>query len=547
MLSRVRFSVPNILAVEEQMAENNATICRLPTEIFTEIFLYVSISTQEYFLPRVYCAGITPGPYSWLPSITHVCRQWRTAALRTHILWRRIFTLRFLCVKEILKRSQKAPLLVYAGFGKSSNRTIGASLKAILKEMPRIEGIHFEFSPDLYDKISAFAGLPTPRLRVFISASPFNLEHMPEFPFGFGHALPLLEHLDLSKYPRHAIQSMLRPTLKRLRLYNSEPQLIREDFIDALKALPLLTHLLLHNAIIQDDHSISSNLVPFRSILDIPRLQSLEIVDNRSGSASFLDAISFPPTTTTRYALKFTDEQATISWLHALRNKLNLRDSSTPAISFQSLTMSHEDSRGCGELYIGAWPTIVETVPMYKYLDKYPFNLGYRCTLDLLSTMKKVFIVQVFKTLGFRDIRNLNISGSDLRTTVWASLVGEMPNVERLFIEGHSKPNLLAVMSLGSRDETTKDIAGVITAFPKLKSLNIQFPSYVSQGESRSDVLERLVRDLELRRAGGLELESLRVQNGKGAKGETVERLRAVVHHLTWTQMKKSENKSGVL
>ena len=209
--------------------------------------------------------------------------------------------------------------------------------------------------------------------------------------------------------------------------------------------------------------------------------------------------------------------------------------------------MSHEDSRGCGELYIGAWPTIVETVPMYKYLDKYPFNLGYRCTLDQLSTMKKVFIVQVFKTLGFRDIRNLNISGSDLRTTVWASLVGEMPNVERLFIEGHSKPNLLAVMSLGSRDETTKDIAGVITAFPKLKSLNIQFPSYVSQGESRSDVLERLVRDLELRRAGGLELESLRVQNGKGAKGETVERLRAVVHHLTWTQMKKSENKSGVL
>lgn len=44
------FGRVKILPVAEQMAENNAAVCRLPTDIFTEITLYVSISTQEDYL-----------------------------------------------------------------------------------------------------------------------------------------------------------------------------------------------------------------------------------------------------------------------------------------------------------------------------------------------------------------------------------------------------------------------------------------------------------------------------------------------------------------
>ena len=442
--------------------------------------------------------------------------------------------LRNRCVKEMLKRSQKSPLIVYAGTSKRPQRILVPSLKVILKQMSRIESIQFKISPNIYDQISAFADLPMPQLKCLVSSSVSEMEFMPKFPFGFDHPLPLLEHLDLTGYLRTAIQPMWRPTLKRLILSRPRPPFTLEVFVDALKYLPSLTDLSLDRAFMQRHHSTLSKDDPFHSILYIPSLQSLTIQDRTSGSpsASFLNAISFPPTTATRYSFEITNERD-VSLLHAVEDKLNLRSSSTP---LQSLVLQYYNVFGGGILGIGALPTIVENPPKYNTLDEYPFSFHLRSDFPrrLAMSMKQVFIVHAFKRFPFHDIRILNISGDDLDTAIWALLVRGMPNVERLFIQEHARPNLLAVMPLGKISEATGDTIGNITAFPKLRTLDIHFYHHIVKWESRPSLIERLVCDLESRRAGGLGLESLRIQNGKGTSEEIVNRLRAVVHHLEW-------------
>lgn len=434
----------------------------------------------------------------------------------------------------MLKRSRKTSLLVYAGIpGSTSKRTLVASLKVILKEMSRIESIWFDFSPDLYEKISAFAGLPTPQLKSLRSFSISHKRDMPAFPFGFDHPLPFLEHLDLAEYLSPAIQSMLRPTLKRLSLHRPKPPFTPETFLDALKALPLLTDLSLDYIFIQQHHASYSKNVPFHSTLYIPMLQSLEISDWTSACESFLHGISFPPTTTvTRYHFEFTDEQTTISSLRAVKNTLNMRSSSTPPTSFQSLVTQNRDNMVGGSWDIGTWPTVVETPPMYDDFSKYPFNLYHDFHQNESLAMRETMAVHVFDMLSFHDVRVLTISGNYLNTAVWASLVGSMPEVEKIIMQAYSNPKLLTLMPLRSISKATGDTAGDIIVFPKLKALGLYFSRYNDEGEFPPGVVEQLVCDLEWRRAEGLELESLCVQDWIGVNEEIVDRLMAVVHHL---------------
>ncbi len=163
----------------------------LPPEILSDILIaHVAACMGED----------TQTPYSWLPAIS-VCRYWRTLALETPLIWRRIaVTHNSYCIHTMLARSKQVPLYVTARFTNLNpwdSRL--ASFGLVMDQVDRIASVHLSLASHIF--------LPSAIL------SPLSLaSQMGALSISIDGGDKSSTHVTASLRPLH-------PRLKRLELY----------------------------------------------------------------------------------------------------------------------------------------------------------------------------------------------------------------------------------------------------------------------------------------------------------------------------------------
>ena len=129
---------------------------RLPPEVFSHIFSYVSasdtVSSASGFL--------VPRPFRDWAAVTHVCRYWREAAVASSNLWSNINTPRPELMELFLSRSGAHPLEVYAhSLPTPPNRP---PLFGVLPHLNQLKCLSFQISCGMYgtDYLLEKAGVP---------------------------------------------------------------------------------------------------------------------------------------------------------------------------------------------------------------------------------------------------------------------------------------------------------------------------------------------------------------------------------------------------
>jgi len=104
-------------------------ICSLPPEILSFIFLHIVNDPTGNTLCG--CCHTT----NWL-NFSHVCRHWRDVSLSCPALWTKLTTRSLPFTEEMIKRSKRAPLYVFANLIYQSTAT--AAHERALDEVSRI-------------------------------------------------------------------------------------------------------------------------------------------------------------------------------------------------------------------------------------------------------------------------------------------------------------------------------------------------------------------------------------------------------------------------
>ena len=238
-----------------------------------------------------------PRPYDWVPSVVHVSRPWRTAALSNPLLWTQIAVIRRDAMIEMLRRAAGQPLAVIV-----TESTDIETLRWILDTYTaQLDTVVMPFIPELLS--SAFA-IKASRLRslFFLRQSFTSDESGPNIAaVEAQHPLPALERLESLVCLWRPIPHFWARTLKVIslkrehELYRGQGsddlvmKRIRIEFTDLAQALPhtpLLERLDAEFYVAETEVS----LAPF----ELPRLEVLRLFASAAHCAWFLRFARLP-------------------------------------------------------------------------------------------------------------------------------------------------------------------------------------------------------------------------------------------------------------
>ena len=220
---------------------HNATvpyISQLPAEILAEIFLYFEHQSRNYR---------SSFPFHWL-LITFVCHRWRSVAQALPHLWSYVpMSNRKELVAVFLRLSKEVPLSIVPGTWTQYLRLQCDSyetLALLSPEAPRIRSLRLCLHTDLLRELISATVWDAPLL----DSIDLELERSSTAPDGClaflqSAPLPALHSLRLAYFPGTFVRDFLRPTLTHLKISDPSLKLSVAEWLDALRALPLLEDL----------------------------------------------------------------------------------------------------------------------------------------------------------------------------------------------------------------------------------------------------------------------------------------------------------------
>ncbi|KAF7794952.1 hypothetical protein EIP86_006095 [Pleurotus ostreatoroseus] len=272
---------------------NQLTVtAKLPPEILTEIFVhYVAAESKITTHDKL-------KPYVWV-RITHVCHHWREVALTSPRVWSTIFVTGSSCVDEMLSRSKKVPLDVFAGYSISR---VGSTekIRTVLRQLERIRRLELHYSPSI-----KLGDLPTaaPLLKTLLikgadesSLSPSGNNFMDAFE---RCDMPILECLELTYSKMLWTSRLLRPTLTSLVFGHARSAASSHTslftVLRTLDSMPLLQRLDIRNVLPRvNEASEVANII---HLVTLDRLSDLRVTDWGLSCAQLLSNLSFPGNT----------------------------------------------------------------------------------------------------------------------------------------------------------------------------------------------------------------------------------------------------------
>ncbi|KAA1469458.1 hypothetical protein DENSPDRAFT_848903 [Dentipellis sp. KUC8613] len=413
-------------------------INRLPTEMLVRIFVALRhlepLEDKIRFISkaRLYTDG--RNLIGWL-KVTHVCQQWRQAALAYPRLWSDItFSLGPQWRDAMLSRSRAVPIsMTIRRFGHTSttpDREQQDTMYVISRHLERTRHLHLSVPPDDWEPIIPLLCHRAPVLedvRLVVGDAGSSL-HLPSGIFG-QHA-PNLHRLNVFGW--HISWSALTFNLVELRLgrirdgaAQRHPLRDFREFLDAMQRLPMLEVLELE-CVLPTLPSTVTLETPYGPVINLPRLKSLKLYDDILACALALKHLSLPSTAEQAIQCQL-DETAEghvefiFPWL----------DSRLKSSSITGLWMS--DLLAGDGIYIFAWDRCIWKDDDHGYPQVHPdtppvLNL----TVFASTTQDSVphIIRTICRKLPLTDLSVLSItSGATWETQHWFDAFGQLEKV----------------------------------------------------------------------------------------------------------------------
>ncbi|KAJ3546001.1 hypothetical protein NMY22_g2215 [Coprinellus aureogranulatus] len=367
----------------------NATmpINRLPPEILSQVFL--DVQKEE---ARVEAA-------SWV-AVTHVCRHWRDIALRCTTLWTHLAFPQPDFTELMLSRSGSAPLHIEAedsAFGDGRSLDI---LRKVLSQVARIHTISLEAEENEVADVlpPSLSGAPILE-RLVLRGNDWDLPST-----FFDGVPPRLSELELEGCKLSGSTIWASATLIRLTIicWSEEHRPSVQDFLDALKRMPLLEFLQLQYFLPQKPTTPSTTPIPHR--LKHDSLRSLHLEDTLEAFFDFFDLVEVPNvrkmtletvTRESRGSLGRLIQLLRSSWNGGRR--LSVRE--IHPLTRQGVSISLLDSDVAKELTLDTPHASSDSVPLHRLLIKtgqFDFEELQVLTLDYRASAAPQELVSVF-------------------------------------------------------------------------------------------------------------------------------------------------------
>ncbi|KAA1477645.1 hypothetical protein DENSPDRAFT_829031 [Dentipellis sp. KUC8613] len=300
-----------VLLMSSVCARFNALcpVNRLPPETLAHIFHFLRDPDTD---PRAHPTGRIPRILTWVPAATHVCRQWRTAALEHPTLWSQIESvLDPEWKREFLRRSKAVPVVIRANRLSLTGpkEIIPTELAAdIAHHLPHIRELSVDGAVNELAPIIQALDRPVPVLEklvlsdLYVQHPPMGQEPMHVFlPEALSKFAPRLRVLTIQQWSfmwsSLAFTSLvhltaIRPLWERSRGANDIEQLLL-----ALQRMPALETLRLEYIL----PPLPARVMITRHdtcgpTVCLPRLRSIHMVDEVRKCGLILKHLTIPPT-----------------------------------------------------------------------------------------------------------------------------------------------------------------------------------------------------------------------------------------------------------
>ncbi len=496
-------------------------VARLPPEILSTIFTLVAADgyKQKYgnsaYVETYYQSN------TWI-RVAQVCRHWRATALSSPRFWSYITVTSKRATDEMLRRSKKAPLHIFASVPSYEDDRQKA-VKAVMAEFARICTLQLIGSSvaicDLFKSVNAPA-----EMLESIRLSDRNSYHGDTGIVGVPLVLttdgvPRLRTLEINGFPFSWDNPWFTPTLTTLLLHGrsgaeTRPPLTGsfEAFLSALERMPILQELALEHVIPQAPSGPPSRKVP------LLRLSSLRVVAGDAECRSVLNHLTLP-----------SDVRFHITVAKGPLGRANLFLTLQSHISSPLRTASFDDSRPSG-LSLKGWraelqQTAILEMPIPHPDLKVEVGTGHSIPALLRSST-------IFTGVTHLDIR---LDGP-VHSWRWKDVFAGMPNVRRVYVCKDQDTGFLDALC-----HTTGDDPATL-ALPHLELLKLSDMRLASRDyDEPSEFFEVLVDTLIKRCNCGYPLQELHIEECFNIYQEDVDQLVDIVPELHWDSVEQEE------
>ncbi|TCD65747.1 hypothetical protein EIP91_002231 [Steccherinum ochraceum] len=481
----------------------------IPWQILVDIFSMVLVDMAS---PTV------KYKYSWLLTITHVCRRWRQAALSVPELWATITAGEQddhpSCIHAFLSRSQQSSLSINATYWNMWSLT---ALQLAIPAIHRAETVEFRFlgnTPHEIHYVSALLPREAPRLlSLDVSANDRSSEHgLPFDCVDFAHVLhgcatPKLRRLRITGFKidwKHRAFPLSLTELEVRRAsfkFGDVPS--QFDVVSALSSLPALQSLHLLDTF--PHLHVTTQLPPREVTTPVPlgRLRDLRLSGQYAMCAHFLEHVSLPAATCISLQFNAVCSDASSHILVIpLRNKLLESTDINPMPPIGMLSLQ----QGGLDIFLQR----SESVPSFV-LPRLKIRYAFR---EHHSLALGPFLGSLVKQLPLRGVPILCIT--DLSTFPdakmgWTAVFTSMPDVQTLFLRATRRALCRDVVSV--LDAIDDQYRFVFQRLRKvvLEGISMRRP-YFPNDPPGLDVVDLLCMSLSARTAAGIPIKELVLQ-----------------------------------
>ena len=429
----------------------------------------------------------------------------------------------------MLKRSKKATLTIRSNFslGESKTTIIIETVRSCLYEMSRVEEIELSVVPGLVlEKI--FRDLPksAPQLHTLclelLFGTTFSIDE------DFLYDTERLQHVELIDC-EISWDSQLLTGLTRLSLENSlKANTSIIQVLDALRRMPALSHLHLHDSIPDDSEGSSTY-----AVVNLPYLRELNISSGVGALTPFLRHISFPHSTILGLICKGNHSPETVfsEFLSVLATRflssLVIRslkvgfpiDIIEPCYpdGLEFYLWSNAPNQDCFPILPTSLSQLHLVLTWYSphWAQHHDYMNALTCAFDAMCLS---FLTQL--QISIRD---------EIDSQTWVETFGKLPILERVCVQGLEPYAFLEALAYKTKAaEKSKKAYCRNVSFPKLRYIHMVGTSY--QSISVDTLLDCLMERYER----NVEVQVLHLENCYNISSDEVDRLKEVVIDVIW-------------
>ncbi|KAA1477618.1 hypothetical protein DENSPDRAFT_616406 [Dentipellis sp. KUC8613] len=523
-----------VLVISSIRARYNALspVNHLPPETLAHVFHFLRDSdTHDLLSDEFGLIGLASPSLSqsigWI-QVTHVCRQWRAAALEHPALWSNITPgLGSRWRKEFLCRSKMAPIAIrYSeAAGYSLQRDFTGDLAAdIAHHLPHVKELSLGGTLEDFTPVMPALRGPAPLLEVLsleVLDPAISASDMPTLPLDiFGGSAPRIRELTLTRW-RVSWLSIAFETLVHLRITQFVSDAVFDggdlgQLLVALQKIPALETLTLENTMPSQPIGVTPHSI-CGPITTLPRLRSLRLVDEIRNCGLILKHVIVPATADCFVLCRHhnQDSDFLLPWLSMrLDVSTTIRGLSIKEIlnGLQVLVSTHGGTDACH------FPT---SRPEYSTLHD---DNELLFELVLISGNREPtslsFIQTLVRALPLEDLEALSVSCSVVwEPRDWPTLFGMCNNLRLLEVGSSCVVPLCELFLKGIAQEER------VQTLPRLEELTVSGVHFGKQRGFRDGFPEWLEHQESLKK---LTISRCTVD------AELVDRLKGIVFEVVW-------------